>query len=100
MTNRALGILSIAYDESLLRTREWILKSAGDKVTSALGFTSAIAHCGNGGFDLVILGHTIPYPDKVALIERIRTHNHSDILALRRFGEKSLEAPHQGIKAS
>ena len=91
MTNRAPCVLSIAYDESLLRTREWILKAAGFAVTSALGFTSAVAHCGNAVFDVVILGHSIPHKEKIALIEQIQSHNHSRILSLRRFGEESVE---------
>lgn len=94
MTNGAPCVLSIAYDESLLRTREWILRAAGFVVTSALGFTSAVAHCGNAAFDLVIVGHSIPHNDKIALIETIQSHNHSRILSLRRFGEESL----QGVK--
>jgi DNA-binding response OmpR family regulator len=90
MNDQAPCVLNIAYDESLLRTREWILKAAGFKVTSALGFTNATSHCGNANFDLVILGHSIPHADKVALINKVNGHNHSRILSLRRFGEESL----------
>ena len=54
MANRAPSILSISYDESLLRTREWLLRASGFTVTSALGFTEAAAHCRNSDFDLVI----------------------------------------------
>lgn len=88
MTNRAPSVLSISYDESLLCTREWILKAAGFEVTSALGFTEAIAHCRNNGFDLVIIGHSLPRTDKAALVREIRSHNHSRILALNRQGEE------------
>lgn len=88
MTNRALSVLSISYDESLLRTREWILKSAGFDVTSALGFTQATAHCRNRSFDLVIIGHSLPWADKAALVQEVRVHNHSRILGLCRHGEE------------
>lgn len=90
MTNRALSVLSISYDESLLRTREWILKSAGFQVTSALGFTDAIAHCRNSIFDLVIIGHSLPHGDRSALVEAVRAHNHTRVLVLRRQGEEPL----------
>lgn len=93
MTNKGLSILSIisiSYDESLLRTREWILKAAGFKVTSALGFTEASAYCLDSGFDLVIIGHSLPTKDKAAPIEHIRRHNHTRILSLRRPTEETL----------
>lgn len=88
MTNRAPSVLSISYDESLLRTREWILESAGFNVTSALGFAQAAAHCGNSGFDLVIIGHSLPWTDRAALVQEVRKHNHSRILGLRTQGEE------------
>ena len=88
--NRALSVLSISYDESLLRTREWILKSAGFNVTSAFAFTEARALCRNSGFDLVIIGHSLPQADQAALIGEIRTHNHSRTLYLRRQGEEPM----------
>lgn len=88
MANRALSVLSISCDESLLRTREWILKAAGFDVTSALGFAQATAHCNNNGFDLVIVGHSLPRSDKATLVREIRSHNHSRILGLCRHGEE------------
>lgn len=90
MTTRAPSVLSISYDESLLRTRERILKAAGFDVTSALGFTEASAHCGKSSFDLVIIGHSLPRSDKAALVQEIRRHNHTRILGLRRQGEELL----------
>lgn len=96
MTNRAPSVLSISYDESLLRTREWILKAAGFDVTSALGFAQASAHCRNRVFDLIIIGHSLPPMDKTALVQQIRNHNHTRILSLRRPGE----GPMQGVDHS
>lgn len=87
MTKTAPTILSISYDESLLRTREWILKAAGFQVTSALGFSEASDYCNRGGFDLVIIGHSLPSKDKAALVRQIRSHDHTRILSLRRAGE-------------
>ena len=98
MANQAPSILSISYDESLLRTREWLLRGQGFQVTSALGFTEAAAHCGNSAFDLVIIGHSIPQKDKMALISQVRVHNHTRILALRRHGEESLSGVDHSIQ--
>jgi len=100
MANQAPSILSISYDESLLRTREWVLRAAGFDVTSALGFTEATAHCGNSAFDLVIVGHSIPRKDKVALIEQVRMHNHTRILSLRRQGEDAIPGSDLFIESS
>ena len=88
--DRPPSILSISYDESLLHTRAWILKSAGFNVTSALGFDQAVSHCQNGAFDLVILGHSIPREHKESLIKLVRNRNHSRILLLRRPGDPVL----------
>ena len=80
-------ILSISYDESLLRTREMLLRGEGYLVTSALGQTNAIEQCKKGNFDLLILGHSIPNQDKSELINMFRHHCPSPVLALRRQGE-------------
>jgi DNA-binding response OmpR family regulator len=100
MANWAPSILSISYDESLLRTREWLLRAAGFTVTSALGFTEAVAHCGNSDFDLVIIGHSIPQKDTTALIERVRTHNHTRILSLRRQGEEPIQGADYSVESA
>jgi DNA-binding NtrC family response regulator len=100
MAKRAPSILSISYDESLLRTREWILRAAGFSVTSALGFTDAAAHCRDSAFDLVIVGHSIPRKDKATLIETIRMHNHTRILSLRRPGEDAIPESDLSVESS
>ena len=100
MARRPLSILSISYDESLLRTREWLLRGAGFSVTSALGFTQAAAHCGNAGFDLVVIGHSIPQSDRAALIQQVRTHNHTRILSLRRQGEEPVTDADHCVESS
>jgi len=100
MTNRVPCVLSVSYDESLLRTREWILKGAGFTVTSALGFTEALAHCRNGAFDLAIIGHSIPKSDRMALLKQLREHNHTRVLALRRQGEEHIPGVDHFIEPS
>src|SRR5215470_2290312 len=100
MANRAPSILSISYDESLLRTREWLLRAAGFSVTSALGFTEATVHCSNAVFDLVIVGHSIPRKDARVLIEQVRPHNHTRILSLRRQGEEPVPGADYCVESS
>jgi CheY-like chemotaxis protein len=80
-------ILSVSYDLSLLETRKMLLEQKGYAVENAFGFSKALASCRAGGFDLFILGHSIPHDDKLALIESFRTHCPGPILSLERHGE-------------
>ena len=75
-------ILSVSYDERLLKSRHRFLEWGGYKVTSALGFSNALANCEAGAFDLFILGHSIPEDEKGKLMEAFRTHSDSPILSL------------------
>jgi len=100
MTNSVPCVLSVSYDESLLRTREWILKGAGFAVTSALGFSEALTHCRSEAFDLAIIGHSIPKSDRIALISQLRQHNHTRVLALRRHGEEHIPGADHSIEPS
>ncbi len=85
-------ILSITYDETLLKTREMILESAGHRVTSALGLNDGREACGKVGFDLFILGHSIPEADKVELVACFRAANpEAQVIALTRAGEPRLK---------
>ena len=80
-------ILSVSYDVSLLETRKMLLEQQGYSVVNAHGFSKALAFCRAGGFDLFILGHSIPRDDKLALIESFRAHCPAPILSLERPGE-------------
>lgn len=84
-------ILSISYDEALLSTRQWMLESLGHKVTSALGFTSALDLCRTENFDFVIVGHSIPHNDKKAIVREIRRNCDAPILTLLKHMEPQLE---------
>ncbi len=83
----AKRILSVSYDVSLLATRKMLLEQRGFHITDALGFIQAIKHCRTGGFDLFILGHSIPETDKLELIENFRKNCPAPILSLERHGE-------------
>jgi DNA-binding response OmpR family regulator len=84
MSNR---ILSVSYDVSLLETRKMLLEEKGYSVVNSHGFSKALASCHAGGFDLFILGHSIPHDDKMALIASFRAHCPAPILSLERHGE-------------
>lgn len=84
----AKRILSVSYDESLLATRQMLLETQGYNVTSALGFTQAIRHCKTAGFDLFILGHSIPATDKQELISTFHNNCPAPVLSLGRIGEE------------
>jgi DNA-binding response OmpR family regulator len=90
-------ILSISYQEPLLQTRHMLLEKQGYLVTSVLGFTDAISYCRAGGFDLFILGHSIPLHDKDELIQTFRANCDAPILSLRRAGEPKVDTAEHHI---
>ncbi len=84
-------ILSVSYDETLLRTRELLLKSAGHKTTSALQHKEAMEKCRQTGYELVIIGHSIAKADKLEIIACFRKNNpRAIVIALTRGGESRL----------
>ena len=92
-------ILSISYDDALLKTRAMMLQSAGLDVTSAYGFTEALAFCGKQ-YDLIIICHSIPRGDKASLGESIRKGKCGQILSLRRPGALPMEQAEWSVDAS
>ena len=85
-------ILSISYDETLLFTRELMLRDRRHQVTSALGFHEAREACERGPYDLAVIGHSIPEKDKLDFIAVFR-HSNPDaiVIALTRAGERRLK---------
>ncbi len=85
-------ILSVSYDEVLLRTRHMLLEREGHEVFSCLGFTEGMARCKRGDFDLFLLGHSIPHADKQELVATFRRHCRGPIISLRRnAGEQPVD---------
>ena len=83
-------ILSVSYDEALLRTRQLLLERHSYRVTSALGFQDAEKRCrlnGHDSYDLFVLGHSIPQSDKNQLIRIFREHCPAPVLSLLRHLE-------------
>jgi len=77
-------ILSVSYDEVLLRTRHMLLEREGYDVVSAAGFAASFAKCKEGGFDLFVLGHSIPPQEKRTMVEEFRRTCPAPIISLRR----------------
>ncbi|HZQ70694.1 MAG TPA: response regulator [Terriglobales bacterium] len=85
-------ILSVSYDESLLRTRQILLQREGYDVVSTRGFTESLKRCQEGGFDIFILGHSIPVSDKEHLIQAFHEKCPGPVVSLRRsIGEQKLD---------
>ena len=83
-------IVSISYDETLLLTRELMLRGTGHEVVSCLGYSEAM-RCVREPGDLAIIGHSIPKQDKLNMIAEFRRHNASGtVMALTRAGEARL----------
>jgi len=83
-------ILSIAYDPMLLSTRKLILEKHGYNVVSAEGFIQALRKCNERNYDLVIMGHSVPYDDKLALFETISRECPVPVVSLIRGTERDL----------
>lgn len=84
-------IFSISYDPSLLSTRQWMLENAGYEVSSALGFAEALEVCQTKhDFDLVLMGHSMPQKDKIALFEALKSKCSAPLLSILRHGDSPI----------
>lgn len=77
-----MQVLSVSYDEPLLRSREYLLQHLGATVSSAYGFTPALKACRLGAFELFVLGNSIPAADKSELIRAFRESSPGPVLEL------------------
>ena len=65
-----------------------LLEKAGFLVTPALGFTEASRICRfDPFFDLIVLGHSIPRDEKVALIEMLRSSCKAPVLSISKHND-------------
>jgi CheY-like chemotaxis protein len=84
-------ILSISYDQPLLVTRQMLLEQAGYLVSSAFGFAEALEICNTQhDFDLILMGHSMPQKDKMALIAALRPKCKAPLLSIKRHGESPI----------
>jgi CheY-like chemotaxis protein len=80
-------ILVVGTSEAVITTRRAILERAGHQVTLARDLREVIAGCEQGRFDVVILGQSLPSPEK---------HRVSDTVSKLCPGVKILEY-HNGL---
>jgi DNA-binding response OmpR family regulator len=83
-------ILSVSYDETLLRMRHMILEKEGYEVVSSVGLNPSLEHCKRGGFDLLVLGHSIPNGNKWKVVETFRQVCPAPIISLRRGASEQM----------
>ena len=83
-------ILSVTYDPSLAHTREMLFTGAGFKVSTFLDVAEAIQACKSESFDLIVLGHSIPFLERRALVREAHENCVAPVLALVRLGEPRL----------
>ncbi|HEV2118400.1 MAG TPA: hypothetical protein VGR48_20345 [Terriglobales bacterium] len=89
-------ILSVSYDLALLSSRQLLLESLGCEVVSASEFSRALQLCNHGSrFGLFVLGHSIPTPEKEALVAAFRAHCSAPVIALKKVGEEVTTADFQ-----
>jgi DNA-binding response OmpR family regulator len=79
-----IRVLSVSYDDLLLRMRQMILENEGYIVVSAHGLENSLAQCKKGGLDPFILGHSIPDQDKRKLVETFQSECPAPIISLTR----------------
>jgi DNA-binding response OmpR family regulator len=65
-------ILSIGYDPILMPVRSLLLREAGYEVVEADSFGEALKKIKAGGFDLVLICHTVAQDEQHSLIEAMR----------------------------
>ncbi len=83
-------IISVAYDASLLKTREILLVRAGYQVFSFLKISEVLNACRATSFDLIMVGHSIPLEERKKLVKELRVICDTPVLALLRPNEPRL----------
>lgn len=86
-------ILSVSFGEELLPTRLAALSRNEYHIISATSVHDGIARCNEPCLHLLVLGHTVPYREKLALIKAFRKlHPNAPVVSLRVAGQPMVEA--------
>lgn len=94
----AKSVLVVSWESSLARTREMLLRGAGYVVTSAVGRVQAQSEC-HSNVDLLILGHSVPPPEKKDIIACYRQYSTGPVLSLLRSHQQKLPEADFGVEA-
>jgi CheY-like chemotaxis protein len=93
-------ILSISYDKVLLLTRHALLEQEGFEVWSAYGFAEAMEACrGRDDFDVVIMGHSVPWKDKTALVRALRANCDAPLVSILKPGDLAMPQADYSVDA-
>ena len=83
-------LLSVGSNPELMKLRSLVLLKAGYALREAMDTTDAVKIFKAGDFDLVIICHTIPERERLALIAAVREERPSaKIIVIRKDGELS-----------
>ncbi|MEO6120526.1 MAG: hypothetical protein ABIP12_07550 [Terriglobales bacterium] len=86
-------LLSIGTDPSVLATRSDVLKRAGYLVSTASSESSARQILGQGGFDLVVVCHSLTSADRLKIMQAVRaTETSPKLVAINRSPEPEAAA--------
>jgi DNA-binding response OmpR family regulator len=86
-------LLSIGADPSVLATRSDVLKRAGYLVSTASSESSARQILGQGGFDLVVVCHSLSSADRSKVVQAVRASEKAPkIVAISRQSEPEADA--------
>ncbi len=67
------------------------MEQAGYDVSSAFGFAEALEVCQTRhDFDLILMGHSMPQKDKIALIAALRPKCQAPLLSILRHGDSPI----------
>jgi DNA-binding response OmpR family regulator len=91
-------LLSVGSDPDLMKTRTLVLLKAGYAVRDAMTTSQALKVFEAGDFDLVIICHSIPEPERLKLITAIRASSPSaKIVVIRMDGELSAKVADETV---
>ena len=93
------SVLVVSWEPNLARTREMLLRDAGYSVTSAVGRAQAHSQCRSEA-DLLVLGHSVPQPEKKEVIACFREHSTAPVLSLLRSHQQKLPEADFAVEVS
>ncbi len=91
-------VLCVSWIPGLALTRELLLTQAGYQVISAVGKEEAMSKR-DVKADLLVLGHSLPRDEKLALTQWFKEYSKSPILSLLKPGQDKLPGADVGVEA-
>jgi len=93
-------ILSLSYDQTLLRMRHLIFEKEGYEVVSAAALASGLERSRQNDFDILVLGHTIPHEEKQKIAREFHQVSPGTIVCLKNnAGEQLVDAADYHVEA-